>query len=84
MVCIVDVPTQGVYTNAAVQLGTIMDSPAFAVWSTALLLMLVVLWAVNHVFTIKGIITGKVLGLDHGWKWKYTSESGDNNGRKSA
>ncbi|KAH1930288.1 hypothetical protein KXV37_000879 [Aspergillus fumigatus] len=58
----------GVYTNCAVQLGKIMDSPAFDVWSTALLLLLVIIAIVNTLFTIKGIITGEVLGLEHGWR----------------
>jgi sodium-dependent phosphate transporter len=38
------------------------------VWSTALLLMLVIIAIVNTLFTIKGIFTGKVLGLEHGWR----------------
>jgi hypothetical protein len=45
-----------------------MDSPAFDVWSTALLLLLVIIAIVNTLFTIKGIITGEVLGLEHGWR----------------
>lgn len=53
---------KGVYTNAAVQLGKIMDSPAFKVWSTVLLLLLVIIWAVNHIFTIKGLNTGEIWG----------------------
>lgn len=56
------------YTNAAVQMGKEMDSPAFNVWSTALLLMLVVMWIVVNLLTIKAIITGKVFGLERGWK----------------
>ncbi|KAJ9481799.1 hypothetical protein VN97_g11662 [Penicillium thymicola] len=51
----------GVYTNAAVQLGTVMDSSAFKVWSTALLLMLIIVWIVLHFFTAKGLYSGKVL-----------------------
>ncbi|KAL4781119.1 voltage-dependent anion channel [Aspergillus varians] len=58
----------GVYTNAAVELGKLMDSPAFNVWSTALLLMLLVLWAVVNAFTLKGIVTGRIFGLEEGWK----------------
>ncbi|KAL3480541.1 voltage-dependent anion channel [Aspergillus californicus] len=58
----------GVYTNGAVQLGQIMDSPAFDVWSTVLLLVLVLLAIVINVFTLKGIVTGKVFGLEHGWR----------------
>jgi sodium-dependent phosphate transporter len=38
------------------------------VWSTALLLMLVIIAIVNTLFTIKGIFTGKVLELEHGWR----------------
>jgi sodium-dependent phosphate transporter len=45
-----------------------MDSPAFDVWSTALLLMLVILAIVVNLFTLKGIVTGKVFGLERGWK----------------
>lgn len=74
---------QGVYTNAAVQFGKIMDSPAFKVWSTALLLMLLVLWFMNQIFTVKGIITGRLLGLDHGWSWKYLPESVSADGEES-
>ncbi|KAK2740749.1 hypothetical protein FQN57_005981 [Myotisia sp. PD_48] len=58
----------GVYTNAAVMLGTIMDSAAFKVWSTVLLSLLVLIWATNQVLTIRGLITGKLLGLENGWK----------------
>lgn len=53
---------QGIYTNAAVQLGKIMDSPAFKVWSTVLLLLLVIIWIVNQILTAKGIYSGKILG----------------------
>ncbi|EAW10402.1 putative malic acid transport protein [Aspergillus clavatus NRRL 1] len=58
----------GVYTNCAVYLGKIMDSPAFKVWSTALLIMLVIIAIVLTLFTLKGIITGKILGLENGWR----------------
>ncbi|KAJ5815360.1 voltage-dependent anion channel [Penicillium riverlandense] len=43
----------GVYTNAAVELGKIMDSPAFMVWSTALFIILLVIAIVDHIFTVK-------------------------------
>ncbi|WQF87698.1 Putative transporter protein SLAC1/Mae1/ Ssu1/TehA [Colletotrichum destructivum] len=43
----------GVYTNAAVQLGKLLDSEAFKVWSTCLAIMLVAIWLVNVVFTIR-------------------------------
>lgn len=59
---------QGVFTNAAGEFGKIMDSPAFAVVSTALFLILLTMWFVVQILTIKGIITGRILGLEHGWK----------------
>ncbi|MCJ1476014.1 hypothetical protein MMC13_004678 [Lambiella insularis] len=58
----------GVYTNAAVELGTLLDSRAFQVWSTVLTIMLVIIWLLNIVFTIKGIISGKLFGLSRGWR----------------
>lgn len=75
---------QGVYTNGAVQLGKIMDSAAFKVWSTALLILLLVMWFVIQIFTVKGIITGEILGLSRGWRWKYLTEPGDEDGEKQA
>ncbi|KAJ6095531.1 C4-dicarboxylate transporter/malic acid transport protein [Penicillium sp. IBT 16267x] len=59
---------QGVFTNSAVELGKIMDSPAFAVVSTGLLLILLVMWIFNQLLTIRGIITGRIFGLEHGWR----------------
>ncbi|KAK4234642.1 putative malic acid transport protein [Achaetomium macrosporum] len=58
----------GVYTNAAVQLGKLLDAAAFKVWSTALAVMLVVIWLLNMALTIKGVVTGSLLGLEHGWR----------------
>ncbi|EPS32720.1 hypothetical protein PDE_07680 [Penicillium oxalicum 114-2] len=55
----------GVYTNAAVQLGSIMDSTAFRVWSTIMTIILLIIWIVNHFLTIKGLCCGKLLGLRH-------------------
>lgn len=52
------------YTNAAVQLGKIMDSAAFKVVSTILTIMLVIIWLVNSALTLKGAFTGKLLGLN--------------------
>jgi hypothetical protein len=40
-----------------------MDSLAFKVWSTVLLLLLVIIWIVNQIFTAKGLYWGKVLGV---------------------
>ncbi|GKT41510.1 sulfite efflux pump SSU1 [Colletotrichum spaethianum] len=47
----------GVYANAAVELGKLLDSQAFKVWSTCLAAMLVVIWLVNVVFTLKMLAT---------------------------
>ncbi|KAB5578308.1 malic acid transporter [Coniochaeta sp. 2T2.1] len=58
----------GVYTNAVVQLGKLMDSTAFKVWSTALAIMLVIIWLWNMLMSLRGVIQGSLLGLDHGWK----------------
>lgn len=56
-----------------------MDSPAFKVWSTALLLILLMITIANHIFTIKGLISGKLLGLKHGWR-KRPSHTNDRDG----
>lgn len=48
-----------------------MDSPAFDVFSTALLLLLVLMWVIIQIFTLEGIVTGRVLGMDHGWRKLY-------------
>jgi len=56
---------QGVYTNAAVQLGVLLDSSAFKVWSTVLLVALVIIWLANSILTAKGVLSGKLLGLTH-------------------
>jgi len=45
-----------------------MDAPAFKVWSTALFILLLIICIALHIFTIKGLVTGKVLGLAHGWR----------------
>ncbi|KAL7807171.1 voltage-dependent anion channel [Trichoderma aethiopicum] len=58
----------GVYTNAAVQLGKLLDSRAFKVWSTALAIMLVIAWLWNMAMSLRGVVRGSMLGLDHGWK----------------
>lgn len=63
-----NLPKQGVYTNAAVELGKLLGSPAFKVWSTALAIMLVIAWLWNVLMTARGIINGSIFGLDHGWK----------------
>ncbi|OQE47359.1 hypothetical protein PENCOP_c001G05558 [Penicillium coprophilum] len=61
----------GTFTNAAVEFGKLMNSPAFDVFSTALLLLLVIMWIVIQILTLKGIVTGRVFGLDHGWRKRY-------------
>ncbi|KAJ5384844.1 C4-dicarboxylate transporter/malic acid transport protein [Penicillium concentricum] len=62
---------QGTFTNAAVEFGRLMNSPAFDVFSTALLLLLVIGWIIIQILTLKGIVTGRVFGLDHGWRKRY-------------
>ncbi|CAK4017508.1 voltage-dependent anion channel [Lecanosticta acicola] len=64
----------GVYTNAAVELGMILDSVAFNVWSTVLTVLLVLLWLVNAAATIAGLLNGKLLGLEKGWRGVYLDE----------
>ena len=55
---------QGVYTNAAVQLGKLLDSAAFKVWSTVLAVLLVVVWLWNVFMTIWGLYDGSLIGKD--------------------
>lgn len=74
---------QGVFTNAAVEFGKTMDSPAFAVVSIALLLILLLMWFAVQILTIKGIFTGRILGLEHGWKQRPL-DRGDCAGTKDA
>lgn len=77
---------QGVFTNAAVEFGKIMDSPAFRVVSTGLLLLLLVMWIGAQVLTVWGIITGRILGLQQGWRGKgktVTSTATDNHLRQA-
>lgn len=50
------------------ELGKLLDSDAFKVWSTALTIILVIIWLVLMALTIWGIFTGSLLGLEHGWK----------------
>ncbi|KAK4159955.1 putative malic acid transport protein [Cladorrhinum sp. PSN259] len=54
----------GVYTNAAVQLAKLLDSPAFRVWSTVLAVALVLIWLWNMGMTIRGLLNKKLLGLE--------------------
>ena len=61
----------GVYTNAAVELGKLLNSRAYWVWSTVLALLLVIIWLGNAFATLIGLTTGRVLGLDKGWTGKY-------------
>lgn len=69
------------YTNAAVQLGKLLDSAAFKVWSTALAIILVIIWLLNMFMTIKGVISGSLLGMDKGWKVKVCDKPDAEQGR---
>ena len=65
---------QGVYTVGAIELGVVLESRAFRVWSTVLALLLVLLWLANAVSTLLGVVKGQVLGLDRGWRATYPLE----------
>ncbi|EJT81146.1 malic acid transporter [Gaeumannomyces tritici R3-111a-1] len=54
----------GVYTNAAVRLGKVLASRFFRTWSTVLAICLVILMLVNLGLTVKGLWTGRLLGID--------------------
>ncbi|EAS29970.3 malic acid transporter [Coccidioides immitis RS] len=56
----------GVYTNAAIMLGKIMKSPAFDVWSTALTILLLFMAINNHIWTVKGLMSGTIFSLQKG------------------
>ncbi|KAG9255600.1 voltage-dependent anion channel [Emericellopsis atlantica] len=58
----------GVYTNATVQLGKLLDSPVCRVWSTILVIVLVILWLTCSALTLRGVFRGTLLGLRKGWK----------------
>lgn len=84
--CLTAVFVQGVYTNAAVNLGKVLDSPAFDVLSTAFFLILLVIWVFLQILTIKGIWTGKLLGLEKGWgkgvRYRWDEYSGGEQGEE--
>ncbi|KAI6516077.1 hypothetical protein MCOR10_007844 [Pyricularia oryzae] len=52
----------GTYTNAAIQLGKILGSPAFRIFSTILTFCLFIITLINLVFTIWGLWNGSLLG----------------------
>lgn len=58
----------GVYTNATVQLGKLLDSPVCRVWSTILVIVLIILWLVCSALTLRGVFRGTLLGMRKGWK----------------
>jgi hypothetical protein len=66
---------KGVYTNAAVELATIMNSSAFAIWSTVLFLTLFMIWLVCAAGTFQGIIAGRLFGLENGWRGRSEASS---------
>lgn len=72
------------YTNAAVQLGKLLDSAAFKVWSTVLAIILVIIWLVNMFMTIRGVFAGTLLGLEHGWRSKAYRKRDAEEGRNSS
>ncbi|KAH7029519.1 voltage-dependent anion channel [Microdochium trichocladiopsis] len=58
----------GVYTNGAIQIGKILDSTVFRVWSAILTILMAIVWLVCTALTIRGCITGSLFGLEHGWR----------------
>ena len=67
----------GVFTNAAIELGLILNSQAFKVLAAILTVFLVVLWLLNAGATVVGLVNGKMLGLDRGWTGKYYVSSAE-------
>ncbi|KAJ5294263.1 hypothetical protein N7508_009084 [Penicillium antarcticum] len=61
----------GAFTNAAVVFGRFMQIPAFGVFSMGLLVLLVLMWIVSHGFMVWGLVTGRILGLECGWRVSY-------------
>jgi hypothetical protein len=59
---------QGVYTNATIKLGSVLDSTPCRVWSTILAIALVIMWLTCSALTLQGVLTGTLLGLRKGWK----------------
>ncbi|TLD16745.1 uncharacterized protein PgNI_01173 [Pyricularia grisea] len=52
----------GTYTNAAIQLGKILGSPAFRIFSTILTFCLFIITLINLMFTVWGLWNGSLLG----------------------
>lgn len=61
----------GVFTNASIELGLILNSRAFKVWSAILAVFLMILWLLNAGATLLGLINGKAVGLERGWRGRY-------------
>lgn len=71
-------PLSGVFTTALLNLSIEMDSPAFRVLTTALLLLLLVIYFLNLVLTTYKSLTGSLLGVSQHVK-KEKADSGENN-----
>ena len=67
----------GVYTNAAVELGVVLHSRAFWVVQTILVLLMLIFWFANVFASIIGVLNGKLLNLDHGWRGTYYTNSAE-------
>ena len=65
------------YTNGAIQLGVVLNSRAFWVWSTTLTLLLVILWLLNAAASLLGVANGQLLDLNRGWGAKYYTQSAE-------
>jgi len=65
----------GVYINGAIHIGKLLDSDAFRIWAAILTISLTILWLLCTAFTIKGVINGSLLGLEHGWRENRAASS---------
>lgn len=60
------------------QLGNVvLNSQAFNIWSTILTVILVILWLALFFATATGVVNGKLLELDRGWRANYYKSSAE-------
>lgn len=60
------------------QLGNVvLNSQAFNIWSTILTVILVIFWLALFFATAIGVVNGKLLELDRGWRASYYKSSAE-------
>lgn len=60
------------------QLGNVvLNSQAFNIWSTILTVILVIFWLALLFATAIGVVNGKLLELDRGWRADYYKSSAE-------